>query len=322
MGNGDRHGDSRLRPAPCASIRAAVKRLAGLAQLVERQFCKLDVAGSIPAAGTIFSGGPARVSQGRARRQVPPENRWPESAKAPSLLYSPLVESGWIFARRSQLTGLMTENVKIAETIDQIVRLLPSDKAEQLLDQMLAQARKMAAHIQADTAAGLLRGLPLFPERPDPKESSFAFFCRVYGDVIMAGSVFSDDLRRHDSRLYDALMVYQQAPGKTSCGFDPPTRPTGPERTPQEERCRQARRGGLTPARQRGLCLPGNAKTPRTASYIGRLTHLRFETFIPSKALERDWGIKPQSGCQEARPLFALSYRGPAATESVVRPSG
>jgi hypothetical protein len=26
---------------------------AGLAQLVERQFCKLDVAGSIPAAGTI-----------------------------------------------------------------------------------------------------------------------------------------------------------------------------------------------------------------------------------------------------------------------------
>jgi hypothetical protein len=27
--------------------------LAGLAQLVERQFCKLDVAGSIPAAGTI-----------------------------------------------------------------------------------------------------------------------------------------------------------------------------------------------------------------------------------------------------------------------------
>jgi hypothetical protein len=108
----------------------------------------------------------------------------------------------------------MTENVKIAETIDQIVRLLPSDKAEQLLDQMLAQARKMAAHIQADTAAGLLRGLPLFPERPDPKESSFAFFCRVYGDVIMAGSVFSDDLRRHDSRLYDALMVYQQARGK------------------------------------------------------------------------------------------------------------
>jgi hypothetical protein len=26
---------------------------AGLAQLVERQFCKLDVAGSIPATGTI-----------------------------------------------------------------------------------------------------------------------------------------------------------------------------------------------------------------------------------------------------------------------------
>jgi hypothetical protein len=28
---------------------------AGLAQLVERQFCKLDVAGSIPAAGTTIS---------------------------------------------------------------------------------------------------------------------------------------------------------------------------------------------------------------------------------------------------------------------------
>jgi hypothetical protein len=28
---------------------------AGLAQLVERQFCKLDVAGSIPATGTISS---------------------------------------------------------------------------------------------------------------------------------------------------------------------------------------------------------------------------------------------------------------------------
>jgi hypothetical protein len=33
-------------------------RQAGLAQLVERQFCKLDVAGSIPAAGTIRSGRP------------------------------------------------------------------------------------------------------------------------------------------------------------------------------------------------------------------------------------------------------------------------
>lgn len=30
---------------------------AGLAQLVERQFCKLDVAGSIPAAGTTISNG-------------------------------------------------------------------------------------------------------------------------------------------------------------------------------------------------------------------------------------------------------------------------
>ena len=29
-------------------------RAAGLAQLVERQFCKLDVAGSIPATGTIL----------------------------------------------------------------------------------------------------------------------------------------------------------------------------------------------------------------------------------------------------------------------------
>ena len=28
-------------------------RQAGLAQLVERQFCKLDVAGSIPATGTV-----------------------------------------------------------------------------------------------------------------------------------------------------------------------------------------------------------------------------------------------------------------------------
>ena len=27
---------------------------AGLAQLVERQFCKLDVAGSIPATGTVI----------------------------------------------------------------------------------------------------------------------------------------------------------------------------------------------------------------------------------------------------------------------------
>lgn len=27
---------------------------AGLAQLVERQFCKLDVVGSIPATGTIY----------------------------------------------------------------------------------------------------------------------------------------------------------------------------------------------------------------------------------------------------------------------------
>ena len=36
-----------------AVVRSGQQRCAGLAQLVERQFCKLDVAGSIPAAGTI-----------------------------------------------------------------------------------------------------------------------------------------------------------------------------------------------------------------------------------------------------------------------------
>jgi hypothetical protein len=36
-----------------ATHRAAPDARAGLAQLVERQFCKLDVAGSIPATGTI-----------------------------------------------------------------------------------------------------------------------------------------------------------------------------------------------------------------------------------------------------------------------------
>ena len=39
---------------PGSSPGRGAKINADLAQLVERQFCKLDVAGSIPAAGTIF----------------------------------------------------------------------------------------------------------------------------------------------------------------------------------------------------------------------------------------------------------------------------
>ena len=43
---------------------------AGLAQLVERQFCKLDVAGSIPAAGTTLPHLYARLMRGRAFRMA------------------------------------------------------------------------------------------------------------------------------------------------------------------------------------------------------------------------------------------------------------
>ena len=44
-----------LRRGQGLDIRAKPQMRAGLAQLVERQFCKLDVAGSIPAAGTTIS---------------------------------------------------------------------------------------------------------------------------------------------------------------------------------------------------------------------------------------------------------------------------
>ncbi len=40
------------RAGRSASYDTICAQRAGLAQLVERQFCKLDVAGSIPAAGT------------------------------------------------------------------------------------------------------------------------------------------------------------------------------------------------------------------------------------------------------------------------------
>lgn len=108
----------------------------------------------------------------------------------------------------------MKSHDKLRADFDAAVRNLPEDKAEYLWKLMQIEAARLEAQVLAERAADLLRTIPLFSLRDDARETAIDFFHRHYGAVLATGVVFTDDLRRYDSRLYDALAVYQSARGQ------------------------------------------------------------------------------------------------------------
>jgi hypothetical protein len=108
----------------------------------------------------------------------------------------------------------MTSKLDLQAAFEKATHGLTDEKAEYLLNVIVVEAGRLAARAAAERAAMLLRAVPIYVDRQDTRQTAIEFFHLNYDGIVASGEVFADDLRRHDTRLYDALAVHQNARGR------------------------------------------------------------------------------------------------------------
>lgn len=121
-----------------------------------------------------------------------------------------MAERSW----RATRVSVISSKAALLLALQEAIARLPAEDAQDLAAKVIADVEKYTDKVQARKTASLLKDVPLFQSREDTRETAIEFFSRHYSRFVDTGIVFTDDLRRHDARLYETLTVHQVGRGK------------------------------------------------------------------------------------------------------------